>query len=158
MLPAKKILCPTDFSEPSYKALKTANDLAMQFSSELILIHIITPMQIFPSAPGFAPGQPAAGGYITAEMTEEIREHAQKSLEMAIEDKISPEVKVQKVVFQGNPAEGITSYAEENDIDVIVIGTHGYTGWRHLLIGSVTEKVVRSAPCPVLTIPADKEQ
>ncbi len=157
MLPAKKILCPSDFSEPSYKALKVANDLAVQFSSELILIHIITPLQIFPSAPAFVPGQSAAGGYVTAEMTAEIRKQAQESLQMAIEEKISPEIKTQKVVFQGNPAESISAYAEENDIDVIVIGTHGYTGWRHLLIGSVAEKVVRSASCPVLTIPADKE-
>ena len=154
MLPLNKILCPTDFSEPSYKALKVANDLALQFSSELTVIHIISPGQIFPAAQGFQPG---AAGYASADITAEIQKHAQKSLDMILKEKVSSEIKSLHALFQGNPSEGITTYAEEHDIDAIVIGTHGYTGWRHLLIGSVTEKVVRSSPCPVLTIPADKE-
>ena len=154
MLLFKKILCPTDFSEPSYKALKAANDLAKEFSSELILIHVLSPMQVFPTSPGFAPGQPAASGYIPEQILGEAQNQAGESLDKTLEEQVSKEIISKTILLQGNPAEEITKYAEEENVSVIIIGTHGYTGWRHLLLGSVTEKVVRIASCPVLTIPA----
>lgn len=157
MLLFKKILCPTDFSEPSYKALKAANDLAKEFSSDLILIHVLSPMQVFPTSPGFAPGQPAASGYIPEQILGEAQNQAGESLDKTLEEQVSKEIISKTILLQGNPAEEITKYAEEENVSVIIIGTHGYTGWRHLLLGSVTEKIVRSSSIPVLTIPADQE-
>lgn len=157
MLLFKKILCPTDFSEPSYKALKAANDLAKEFSSELILLHVVSPLQAFPTAPGFAPGQPAASGYIPTQVSAEVENHATESLKLTLREKISGEVKAKSELLYGNPAEEIAKYAEESNVSVIVMGTHGFTGWRHLLLGSVTEKVVRLSTCPVITIPAHEE-
>lgn len=157
MLSINKILCPTDFSEPSYKALKVANDLAEQFSSELILIHVLSPIQIFPTVSAIPPGAPAGSGAFSADFVNEVKGHAIKSLEMTIEEKVNKEIKSQSLLLQGSVAEEITKYAEESKVSVIVMGTHGFTGWRHLLIGSVTEKVVRISSCPVLTIPADQE-
>ncbi len=153
MLLFKRILCPTDFSEPSYKALQAADDLAKEFRSELILVHVLSPMQTFPASSGFGPSMPVSSVYLTEDFARTIEHHATESLEMTVKEKISGEVKSKSVLLHGNPAEEITQYAEESKASVIIMGTHGFTGWRHMLLGSVTEKVVRMALCPVLTIP-----
>jgi nucleotide-binding universal stress UspA family protein len=157
MLPFNKILCPTDFSEPSYKALKIANDLAKQFSAEMILIHVISPTQVFPAASAFPPSAPAAGGAFSKDLASQVESHAMKSLEMTLKEKVSEEVNSKTVLLHGSPAEEIAKYAEKSNVSVIVMGTHGFTGWRHLLLGSVTEKIVRISSCPVLTIPSQEE-
>ena len=155
MIPIKKILCPTDFSEPSYKALKIACDLAESFSSELILIHVLKPAQTFPAAPSIPP---AMGGEFIPMVSEETRDHARKSLDMTLEERVSGDINSHSILADGNPAEEIVRNADELKADVIVIGTHGFTGWRHLLLGSVAEKVVRLASCPVITIPAHEKE
>ncbi|MBN2420481.1 MAG: universal stress protein [Deltaproteobacteria bacterium] len=153
-----KILCPTDFSKPSYRALKVADELAKNYSSELFLVHVVVPAQLYPATPGFVPGSPATGGYVPPSVSAEVEGHAAESLDMTLKEKISSEVKATaKLLRGGNVAEEITRFAETSDVNCIVIGTHGFTGWRHLLLGSVTEKVVRMASCPVLTVPADHE-
>ena len=157
MLLFKKILCPTDFSEPSYKALKAADELAKEFKSELILIHVLSPIQAFPTAPGFIPGQPAATGYIPTQIPPEAEGYAKESLKMTLKEKVSEEVNAKSELLFGSPSEEIAKYAKESKVSTIIMGTHGFTGWRHLLLGSVTEKVVRIASCPVLTIPAHEE-
>ena len=157
MLLFKKILCPTDFSESSYKALKAANELAKEFKSELILIHVISPIQAFPTSPGFVPGQPAASGYIPTQVPAEVDGQATESLNLTLKERVSGDVNVKTVLLHGNPAEEIARYAEESNVSAIIMGTHGFTGWRHLLLGSVTEKTVRLSSCPVITIPAHKE-
>lgn len=154
MLLFKRILCPTDFSESSYKALKAADDLAKEFRAELILVHVISPMQTFPSSPEFTAGLPASGIYLPEDIANDMKKHANESLEMTIKQRVSHEVKSKTKLLHGNPAEKIAGYAEESKVSVIIMGTHGFTGWRHLLLGSVTEKVVRIAPCPVLTVPS----
>ncbi len=156
MLLFKKILCPTDFSEPSYKALKAADELAKEFSSELLLIHVLEPAQLYPAVTGFAYGGPASGRYVPSEITSDIENNAAESLKMTLEEKISKEVNAKKELLKGNAAEEIARYAEKNDVSAIIMGTHGFTGWKHLIIGSVTEKVVRLSRCPVITIPADE--
>ncbi|MGD9159547.1 MAG: universal stress protein [Desulfobacteraceae bacterium] len=158
MLLFRKILCPTDFSEPSYMALNAADDLAKEFRSELIILHVISPIQAFPTAPGFAPGQPAASGYIATQVPAEVDGQATESLNLTLKEKISGDVKAKTELLHGNPAEEIARYAEESNTSVIIMGTHGFTGWRHLLLGSVTEKVVRLSTCPVITIPAHEEK
>lgn len=150
MLQITKILCPTDFSEPSYKALAVANDMAMHFNAELILIHILSPVFIYPSA--------MAPGVIPTSSIDDIDrdELANESLSMTLKERIPDSIKVRTILGKGNPSDEIVRKAVEEKVDLIVIGTHGFTGWRHLILGSVAEKVVRLAACPVLTIPAHK--
>jgi nucleotide-binding universal stress UspA family protein len=73
-------------------------------------------------------------------------------------NKFSSDLKVRTVVLQGNPADQIVELAESEKVDMIVTATHGWTGWRRFIFGSVAEKMVRTAGCPVLTVPAPKEE
>jgi universal stress protein A len=79
---------------------------------------------------------------------------AKKSLEMTLTEKINGAVKSRSILAHGNAADEIVYHSKVEKADLIVMGTHGFTGWRHLIMGSVAEKVVRLAHCPVLTIPA----
>ena len=150
-LPFKKILCPTDFSEPSYEALKMANELALQFSAELILIHVVKPIEYIPIV------SPAIGAYVSSSVVDTVAA-ADKVLDEVIRERISGDVKLHSIVAHGNPAEEIVRIAAKEGVDAIIIATHGLTGWRHLIFGSVAEKVVRLAPCKVLTIKTTGEQ
>lgn len=151
MLPIKKILCPTDFSEPSYAGVEAARELAVHFSAELVLIHVVPP----PYAVG-APGVPP--GYKIEEYTEEMHRYASDNLEKTADNKIASDVKTKRVVAEGHAADEIVDSAEKEGADVIVIATHGWSGWRRLLFGSIAEKVVRLASCPVVTIPEPRNQ
>jgi len=128
MLLFKKILCPTDFSEPSYKALKAANELAMEFKSELILIHVLSPIQAFPTSPGFAPGQPAASGYIPAQIAVEVDGHATESLNLTLKEKVSGDVNVKTELLHGNPAEEIFSAPTTAIVLTMPLKRHGIHG------------------------------
>lgn len=150
MLPIKKILCPTDFSEPSFKGIKAADELAEHFSAKLILINVVTPPY-----PIGAPGVPAS--YKAKEYNEEMVQNAIQILEEIVKERISAGVKTQRFVAQGQAADEIIKRAETENVDLIVIATHGWTGWRKLVFGSVTDKVMRLAPCPVLTVSENKE-
>ncbi|MFW6140226.1 MAG: universal stress protein [Acidobacteriota bacterium] len=150
MLPIKKILWPTDFSKPSYVALSTAQELAKHFSAELTIVNVITPIPVVSS-----PNGPA--GFDVSLYQEQIKETSKKSLQDVIQKKISKEIKTQSKIVTGSAPDEIVKTAEEENADLIVIATHGETGWRHLVFGSVAEKVVRFATCPVLTIHEPKE-
>jgi nucleotide-binding universal stress UspA family protein len=147
MLPFKKILYPTDFSEASYQALKAANELAAHFSAELSIVHVVSP--VVQTSPDFAPGALAL---------QEMEASAEKSLQEVVKQRVSKELHVRQIVVLGEAADKIIRMSEEEKVDLIVIATHGQTGWRHLVFGSVAEKVVQLAPCPVLTIRAPHEQ
>jgi len=147
MLPFKRVLCPTDFSKPSYKALEAANELALHFSSELILVHVVNPIHVIP-----IPDPPAA--IYAPSYAEDMGALAMKKLREVVQERISGETNSRVIVTHGNPADEIVRTAADENIDIIVIATHGLTGWRHLIFGSVAERVVRLAPCTVLTIRA----
>ncbi len=151
MLPIKKILCPTDFSEPSYKALEAANELAKHFNAEIILIHILSPVFVYPATA-------LSQGMTKAKEINDINrdEMAYKSLFMTLKEKVPDSIKSRSILGKGNPADEIVKSAGEEKADLIVIGTHGFTGWRHFILGSVAEKVVRLATCPIITVPAHK--
>jgi universal stress protein A len=151
MLPIRKILCPTDFSEPSFKGIEAAKELAEHFSAELLLMSVVTPVH-----PVGAPGVPAT--YKVGEYFEEMVDHATRSLEEIGKEKIPAGIKTQRFIERGNAADQIVKRAESENVDLIVIATHGWTGWRRLVFGSVAEKVVRFAECPVLTVPEPKEK
>ena len=149
MLPFTKIICPTDFSEPSLDGLKAAEELALNFDAELILINVVsllhTPAYTVPSASQFEG------------ILEELQVAARQKLDDIINEKLSSEVKIRALVMLGNAADEITRVAEDENADVIVIATHGWTGWRRFMFGSVVEKVIRMSGCPVLTICRKKE-
>ncbi len=147
MLPFKKILYPTDFSEASYEALKAANELALHFSAELCLVHVVSP--VVPASPEFAPG---------VLPLQEMQASAEKSLQEVALQRVSKELHVRQMVVLGGAADEIIRMSKENRADLIVIATHGQTGWRHMVFGSVAEKVVRLSPCPVLTIRAPQRE
>jgi nucleotide-binding universal stress UspA family protein len=147
ILPIKKILCPTDFSEPAYEGLKAGSELAKFFSEELILVHVISTAQILPAS-----YEPATA--ILPQILKELEESAQKSLQQTAQNEIFKDIKVRTLLLQGGPAEEIVRAAEEEVADLIVIATHGQSGWKKFISGSVTERVVRLADRPVLTIHA----
>jgi nucleotide-binding universal stress UspA family protein len=151
MLPIKKIICPTDFSEPSYVGLKGASELAEQFSAELILVHVVSPFHFYPSPDG-------AAGFNLSKYLEEMVNASQKSLDEVAKNRISPNLTVRTLVLQGNPADQIVHLASSERADVIVTATHGWTGWRRFIFGSVAERVLRLASCPVLVLPAPQDE
>jgi nucleotide-binding universal stress UspA family protein len=160
MLPFKKILCPTDFSESSYKALKVADELTLHFSAELTLVHIVSDIPstaALPSPTASGPEPIPSPGFNVKRYKEELDNKAKEALEEIISEKVSSRQQVQAVVAHGDAANEIVRIAEEENVDLIVIATHGRTGWRRFAFGSVAEKVVRHAPLPVLTIQAAKE-
>ncbi|MDQ7826023.1 MAG: universal stress protein [Candidatus Eremiobacteraeota bacterium] len=150
MIPFKKILCPSDFSDPSYNALVMADKLAKSLDAELFVLHIVPtiPLLYYPSPMG--PDEYVDFNVVTYQ--DALLKEAHRKMDSVVEEKISPEVKVHKVVLQGAAAEEIVKYAEAAGVDLIVISTHGNTGLNLLVFGSVADKVVRSAECPVLTM------
>jgi universal stress protein A len=150
MLPFKKIICPTDFSEPACKAIKAAGEMAEKFSAELILLHVVGPVPVLETPTGLA-------GFDVAAYQQELSASAESSLQMRLEKHIPSSVVARTLVVHGEAAHEVVRVANEEGADLIVVSTHGESGWRHRIFGSVTEKVIRHAQCPVLTIHLDKK-
>ena len=139
----KKILAPTDFSPASEKALKYAPRLADDFGSELTLLHVLEPA----ISPTFA-GLPAAPAFSEEEMAD-----AQESLRALVNSVLAAGVAgARSTIRTGVATHEIVEAAKDLDVDLIVIATHGYTGWKHFAIGSTAARVARAAPCPVLVV------
>lgn len=143
MQPIKKVLCPLDFSPTSYSALKSAQQLAHQVNAEIILLHVIS----FPA--------PNNQGF---KSEQEASDYARKTAEEQLRQIISTELShiskgARFLILNGSPAGRlIVDAARDENVDLIVMGTHGWTGWRHLVLGSVTEEVMYRANCPVVTV------
>ena len=148
-MPLHTILCPTDFSEASYEALDTAIELALHFQAELCLAHIVPPVPATAADPIFL----ARGA---EDYSRELYADAQDRLNAIIKDRIASEVRTRSVISLGDAADEIVQLADKEGAELIVISTHGLTGWRHLVFGSVAEKVVRLARRPVLVIPSSQ--
>jgi universal stress protein A len=146
----QKILLPTDFSDYSAIATKYACELATKFDAELHLLHALEPY--VGSTPEFGMGI-AFPNYIT-----EAKAAAEKSLFDVLDPKWVEGRKMIRVVVEGSPKLEIIQYARDQNIDLIVLATHGRTGLRHVIMGSVAETVVRTAPCPVLTVRSEGHQ
>jgi nucleotide-binding universal stress UspA family protein len=150
MLPFKRILCPTDFSEPALTALKRADELARHFAAELIVAHVIPPVP----GPHAFPDPQASFDFDVPLYQQELAIYAEKVLKDLVSHQVSLEVRTRDLVTTGEAAPEILRIAHQEHVDLIVIASHGLTGWRRLVFGSVAEKVVRQATCPVLTIVA----
>jgi nucleotide-binding universal stress UspA family protein len=145
----RSFVVPYDFSEHSQAALEVAKDLARRLESELHLLHVVTP-PIYASAYGAAvPPQ--------IDM-EPIRTSVMESLREITERAGDAPVKMTAHVIEGlNIAATIQEFASKHTADLIVMGTHGRTGLAHVFLGSVAERTLRHAPCPVLTVPVPAE-
>jgi universal stress protein A len=137
----KKILCPIDFDENSYFALDLACDLAKDGDSTIYLLHVVS---VAPVADSGVLVEPYA-----------ISEHdARAKLERVANEHLGGKVAYEIITRIGNPSALVNQAAAELGVDSIVIATHGRKGIARLLLGSVAEKVVREAPCPVLAVKA----
>jgi nucleotide-binding universal stress UspA family protein len=139
----KKILVPIDFSARSKNAFKYAVRFAEEFGGEMTLLYVLEPQSMtgyvaIPEATAFVESDIVAAGKNLRSLIASVRN-----------GKIErPHWKVRA----GLPSHEIVEVAKEMDVDLIVIATHGYTGWKHFCIGSTAERVVRAAPCPVLVV------
>jgi universal stress protein A len=140
----KRILVPVDFSPLSKKAMHYGARLARQFGAEVTLFHVIEP-EIPPAFDGFMIAPPPISNGAAASSAGQL-----KALVNSV--RTSGVTRVESSVRPGLAAHEIVEAAKELDVDLIVIATHGYTGWKHFAIGSTAERVVRAAPCPVLVV------
>ena len=138
------ILFPTDFSEGSFHALPYAVDLAKHYNAKLYMLHIV--YDVFKATDSHIP-------HISAdELYKEISEWANKEIDTCCIEEIRGLPNVKKVVLQGIPFDEIVKFAEKEKIDLIIMGTYGKKGLERFIFGSTAERVVRNAPCPVMTV------
>ena len=142
MIDIKNILCPVDHSDCSKEALKYAVSFAIKDNSKLYLLHVIDICAFDESINAMTPQIP----------DDETLAQLKTKLLDCIPEEMRDDMNVEALVVQGIPFVEIISTAKRNDVDMIVLGSHGRTGISHMMMGSVSEKVVRKAPCPVLTV------
>ena len=144
MLPFKRILCPTDFSEPGCVGIKAAAEVASRFGAELILMHVVGAIPALDTPTGIS-------SFDVAAYQRELTDSAENYLEER-KAEVPESVPTRTLVTHGEAGHEIVRVAKEEGVDLIVMATHGTTGWRHLIFGTVAEKVVRTAHCSVLTV------
>jgi nucleotide-binding universal stress UspA family protein len=146
MILLKQILVATDFSEPSDAALAYGRELARTFGAQLQVLHV---------AENIAARAYGADGFVFVEpeLQRDVEAAARKQLDAIVGDEDRQTLRaVTTVITANSPAGAIVEFAQEHAIDLVVMGTHGRGAVAHLLMGSVAERVVRTAPCPVLTV------
>ncbi len=146
MVKLDKILCAVDFSEYSLEALKYATHLTLKENASLYLVHIVDSRVYDYGGPIYEPEPVAMESMVDRESMGRVKGKLLETVSNEIKDN------VEAIVTVGVPFVEIIKAAKDHDIDLIVVGTHGRSGIAHMLIGSVAEKVVRKAPCPVLTV------
>ncbi|MFP3869841.1 MAG: universal stress protein [Syntrophobacteria bacterium] len=144
MVKIKRILFPLDFSECSYQVLPYALSLAEKYNAEIYLIYVARDLRYFS---GFHVPHTSISGFI-----KEVVDAGEKMMDRVCEEHLQSCPSFERRVVVGDPAEEIIKIAESENIDLIVMGTHGRKGLDRTLFGSVAEHVVKNAPVPVLTI------
>ncbi len=142
MLPIKKILVPVDFSDRCLRMITDAKALAAIYGAELTLLHVVNPMYSFPAT--------AISGPAMVPIPDAIIADRQKQLDQFASDELQG-VPVRRFVYEGEPVEQIAGFVQSEDVNLIVMATHGYGVVRRFLIGSVTAKVLHDVACPVFT-------
>jgi nucleotide-binding universal stress UspA family protein len=143
-LSIRRILVPIDFSVHSKNALRYAVPMAEQYHATLTLIYVIEPT-IYPADLGF-------GQIIVPGVEEELRAKSEEELRSIIQTEIGGRAEAEAVVRMGKPHQEILNEAQEKQIDLLILATHGHTGVEQILFGSTAMRVVRLAQCPVMTI------
>ncbi len=139
----RRILVPLDFSDQAPLVLDWAAHLAKQHGSRVVLLHAYhLPVEF----------QQLEGAYLPPDFWSNVKVEAEQSLSRYAEDLERRDIQAESVVREGYPATVIVDEAASQPADLIVIGTHGLSGLKHLLLGSIAERVVQRAPCPVLTV------
>jgi len=140
----KRLLVPTDFSESARHALRYGMSFAKEYGAELLLLHVVENLTVGYASDLFPVPM--------AEVFQEISGYAKTELAKLAEEARGRGITVQEHVVQGKPSAEIVRFAAANEVDMIVLGTHGKGMLDQALFGSTTERVVRRAPCPVLTV------
>ncbi len=141
MIRLERILHPTDFSDASLRAAEYAVELARQFGARLYLLHVIEdPLPTIVALGGYVPGR------------DELEAFARTALNTWLDAFDTGSLAIERECVHGHAFPEIVRFARDREIDLIVIGTHGRGYTQHFLMGSVAEKVVRKAPCPVLSV------
>jgi nucleotide-binding universal stress UspA family protein len=144
MLPFRTIVFPTDFSAPAEAALGAAVEVARHFQAALHLVHVVPALPATTSDPNFTFSVPEYEALLHVEARDRLERLAAGLRDAGLSCDWS--------IGNGNAGREIVRIAAERGADLIVIATHGETGWRHAIFGSVAERVVQHASCPVLTI------
>ena len=148
MVAIRTILLPTDGSECSAKAMAYALSFAKQYGARIVALHVIDRRWEEQTRAAFV----EVGQDLTQKIQEGYEEEAQRILREITDAAGKAEVPVETRVLTGIPHEEIVRAGREVSADLLIMGTHGRSGMSHLLLGSVAERVVRKAPCPVLTV------
>jgi universal stress protein A len=149
MIAIKNILVATDFSEPSSVALAYGRDLAKTHHARMHVLHVVEDVNL----------RASMDGGLLGDLQGQLEASARRDLDSLMRDEDRTALGAVAVITRGvNPAATIIDYAGANSIDLIVTGTHGRGAIQHLLMGSVAERVVRTAPCPVLTVRAHERE
>jgi nucleotide-binding universal stress UspA family protein len=150
MIELKKILYPTDFGESAEEALRYAAMLASQYDAELIMMHVVS---LFSDGPSTAEEQISEMEQYAEKFADQLHQQAEEIIDRTIEDESHKHLKMKKLIVRGfSPNQEVIRVTEEEDIDLVVMGTYGRGGVSHMLFGSTAEQVVRTASCPVLTV------
>jgi len=150
MIRVKTILFPTDFSETSQEAARYAISFAREFKAKVFVLHVVNE-KIFTES-----SMPRVVS--VEEMEREMTEEARKRLKTLVPAEEAEGLDWETVIRQGEPFIEIIRFAKDQDVDLIVIGTHGRSGFEHIIFGSTAEKVVRKAPCPVLSVRPEQRE
>ena len=146
MIQIHRILCPIDFSDFSSRAFEHAVAIARWYDSTIAVLHVAATPSVVVYAPGPAPVP-------TAVLTSDARDQLLASMQRVAESKAGSAVPLEFEIREGNAADEILASAASHPTDLVVIGTHGRSGFERLVLGSVAEKVLRKAACPVLSVP-----
>jgi nucleotide-binding universal stress UspA family protein len=145
----RTILCPLDFSDQAPTVLEWAIHLAEEHGSGVVLLHAYhLPVEF----------QQMEGAYLPPDFWSNVKAEAEQNLARYADQVRAAGLACEVVVREGYPATVIEDAAEELSVDLVVIGTRGHTGIKHLLLGSIAERVVQKAPCPVLTVKPKADQ
>ena len=145
MIETRAILAPTDFSVHAEEAVRYAAALAERLGATLHLLHVLPDVVPVGPDPLLLPSLPP-------EYYQEAEAQSHEALGKTLQPGWGQPAAVETAVRWGDPVDGIVGYAFDHKVDLVVVATHGRTGLSHVLLGSVAERIVREAPCPVLTI------
>ena len=145
----RKILVPVDFSENSTKLLQHAVDMAGKSGANIVVVYVVEGLDKYSglSIPHIS----------LTEVEKELVQSAKSKMELFLEENLEPSVPHEGVVLNGDIVEEINNFAANEGVDMIIMGTHGYKGLEKIVFGSVAERIVKTAPCPVLTCNPYKE-
>lgn len=144
MIKIEKILFPTDFSNYAEHALQYALSFAELCNAKLYVLHVITDLSI--------PVGLGGSVYPLSKIYDEMEQNAKEKMKHVVPMQYMDKIETETIIVRGTPFLEIINTAKKYTVDLITIATHGHTGLSHVFLGSTAEKVVRMAPCPVLTI------